>query len=519
MELYRWQKDCLRRWEENGHRGIVNVITGAGKTVLAMAAMEKLCTKLDGRLHVYIVVPKIPLLRQWRRELHGFFPADWFRDEGIGQFCGTRKDKPGRRVMIYVVNSARYSISRHILHDMRQDIPVLLVGDECHHYTGEYNARIFDFLQQSSFRNDLYYSLGLSATPDNFRYETVLVPALGAEIYRYGFSQALKDKRVSPFTILQVALSFSAQELNEYTDLSYKMQGILKSLLKQHPELSASDSKAFIHRVQALSDAEKDPESPSSLFLLYSWRRSEITATAFSRILCAEQLIHLLAPSERILVFCERIAQANALYERLLPKYPGKVGRYHSEIPASQRQQTFEAFHSGQFRILISCKALDEGIDVPDATVGIVLSGEQVNRQRIQRLGRILRTSPGKHSASLYYLYIRESSEDPAYLADLEEMPRLVNLNYDFLSGTFSCPACEDATAGLLEETGDRLDKAQLEELLSCVDEGLIRADWILDLSFIEEKITLASTRHEKNYWIVMKRLHLRSVQFSCFPV
>ena len=80
------------------------------------------------------------------------------------------------------------------------------------------------------------------------------------------------------------------------------------------------------------------------------------------------------------------------------------------------RERVLDEFRKGSIRVLISCRCLDEGIDVPDANIGIVLSSSAVERQRIQRLGRVVRRSPGKDTACLYYIYIRESSDDAAYL-------------------------------------------------------------------------------------------------------
>jgi len=87
----------------------------------------------------------------------------------IGLYCGACKDLPTRKYMIYVVNSARYTLSRHILADYQSAYPVLLIADECHHYGSPENSRIFDFLSLISPQDQAtaYYALGLSATPES----------------------------------------------------------------------------------------------------------------------------------------------------------------------------------------------------------------------------------------------------------------------------------------------------------------------------------------------------------------
>lgn len=83
---------------------------------------------------------------------------------------------------------------------------------------------------------------------------------------------------------------------------------------------------------------------------------------------------------------------------------------------AQANQNTLERFRNSEILILITCKALDEGIDLPDVEIGIILSGTGMERQRLQRLGRILRKSEGKESACLYYLFVKESMEEKSYV-------------------------------------------------------------------------------------------------------
>ena len=168
------------------------------------------------------------------------------------------------------------------------------------------------------------------------------------------------------------------------------------------------------------------------------------------------------------------------------------------------------AFRDGETRTLVSCRCLDEGIDVPDANVAIVLSGAAVSRQHIQRLGRILRTSPDKDSACLYYLYIRESSESPSYL-DAAEAHETVSLRYYTAEGTFSNEIYEYVASQILSEAADRPETYRAE-LRKCLLEGLTRADCLLPEPILSANITSAKTRHERNYWKCMKAVARRLV-------
>jgi superfamily II DNA or RNA helicase len=130
LELFGWQAECLDIWVQNGCRGIVSAVTGSGKTILALAAFQKLKTAIDQELRVKIVVPQTFLAYQWREEIRRNLKAS---STEIGLYYGKRKDT-GRKYAIYVVNSARYSLARHLMFDLTSGYAVLLVADECHHY-------------------------------------------------------------------------------------------------------------------------------------------------------------------------------------------------------------------------------------------------------------------------------------------------------------------------------------------------------------------------------------------------
>ena len=180
LKLHEWQEECLNLWAQNGYHGIVNAVTGSGKTFLALSALERLESFSDRRLCVKIVVPQTFLAAQWKEEIKRRLNAD---GSSIGIYCGKRKDA-NRKYMIYVVNSARYSLARHILSDIERGHSVLLIADECHHYGSGENNHIFDFYKTMD-KNAPYYSLGLSATPEIVNFKAISTP-LGREIFSYG---------------------------------------------------------------------------------------------------------------------------------------------------------------------------------------------------------------------------------------------------------------------------------------------------------------------------------------------
>lgn len=504
MKLYTWQQDCLKAWEANRCRGIAHVVTGAGKTFLALNAMDLfLAYYPDARIR--IVVPTIALAQQWQTALlhHAKDPA--FRP---GFFGGGARDPADRRVTIYIVNSARDSLARHVRRDISLGRHVLLVCDECHHYQSPVNRRIFSFIDASVAEGEQYAALGLSATPLGTARDDILIKALGPVIYRYDTDAAVGDGIVSPFSVGEVAVSFLPAEKKKYRELSLELMLLLKKLLAAHPELERLSSGAFMKAVTKLAHAANmDPENPAVLFLLTSWKRKELSVLADSRILCGLTLIEQLPARDRIIVFCERIAQAEHFARSVRKRYGNICSVYHSDLSADARSRNMSDFRESRVRILIACRCLDEGLDVPDASVGIVLSSSAVARQRIQRLGRILRRSDGKHAASLYYLYIQESAEDSAFLPGLNA-GKTFNLRFDSQDRDFENELFVYAAMDLMRKADEEgMSAAQKKELRACLVEGLSRADYLLDPAVQQSLARSAPSRHLRNYWRTMRKI------------
>ena len=85
---------------------------------------------------------------------------------------------------------------------------------------------------------------------------------------------------------------------------------------------------------------------------------------------------------------------------------------YHSRIRPELRRDNLRLYRSGVFSVLVTCRALDEGVNIPETNVAIIASSTASNRQRIQRLGRVLRPAPYKEQATIYTIYMTRAEED-----------------------------------------------------------------------------------------------------------
>ena len=505
MQLYDWQKKCLRAWEKNGRIGIARVVTGAGKTVLALEAIRRMRDKYPDT-SVKIVVPTIPLAHQWKSAL--------LRDAQTaadlpGFFGGGKRDDPDSRVMIYIVNSARDALSAHIKKELAQMHHVLLICDECHHYASPQNRRIFDFLTPEIATGSLYTCMGLSATPFQTENDATLTQALGPEIYHYSFDEAVREDILSPFTVCEVSTSFAAEELAEYSRLSDEISILLAKLYQEHPGLERLEKHKFLRAVSHLAhEADMNPEDPAAAFLLKTYQRKEISVLASSRVQCGLAILERLRPTDRIIIFCERIAQAEEM-ARLLRRHYGNICvLYHSGMTKEARERNMRLFRENSARMLVSCRCLDEGIDVPDANIGVVLSGSAVERQHIQRMGRLIRRAEGKDAACLYHISIREAAEDSAFLPGLNRTEKF-SLRYYPAEKDFSNDLYEYVSSMLLNSAkAHGLTGPALAELRACLMEGMVRDDCLLPESALKKRIQTALDTHEKNYGRIMLKVH-----------
>lgn len=516
-ELYQWQEDCLQRWFANNSRGIVQAVTGSGKTFLALTAAKRLAQTLEKPLRVRIVVPTSSLMWQWNRTLREFLLSDeTLPSENLHEIIGLRgdgrKSSPNCRYMIYVINSARYELARQILTELKNREYVLLIADECHHYASGQNQLIFEFLPYIKSNEAQFFSLGLTATLPTGQAQHDLTASLGKKIYTYGMKQAAAMRTVCQYDIFHIELSFQKAEQAEYDDISEQLLAVYRRLVQLYPFLAKMDSSERYELINRLC-GDKNPATAkvARKYMSLTYLRTNLVCLASARIACAygliKRLTQQLPQGERILIFGERISQAEELFSLLQEQYPGRIGRYHSKMGSQANKNVLERFRTGDIRILIACKSMDEGIDVPDASIGIILSGTSTKRQRIQRLGRIIRKNEGKSRALLYYLHLADTSEEIFFLPDSSESR---SFDLEFISDTqkFRHPRYDKAANKLLRKMWHAgIQKDQLQEARRCLQAGCIRSDWLMEQQEIEERIQNAKYIRDKNYWICMKKL------------
>lgn len=512
--MYEWQKDCLDVWIRNGGRGIVNVVTGAGKTVFALEAIARLeslhAQKNNWNLKVKIVVPKVFLVNQWYKALREELGI---ANRDIGVYSGERKDPHQRKFMIYIINSARDTLALHMAEDHRKGNPILLIADECHRYGSEKNARIFEFIL--NLKNPAVpsspgiYSLGLSATPETLNYQEKIIPALGPEIYRYSFGDALSAGVINHFAIFNIRLDFSQDEYRDYAELSDQITIVIARLRQSCAYLfQQKNSKKFFALLEQAASSPEEPDTANTAraLLLLSIKRKELVYRARSRVSCVLSLLEKLTDRLKVIIFNERIDVTEELYEILRVRFPGQVGRYHSEMDEDYRRTVLKNYRNSIIRILVTCKALDEGLNVPETDVGIIVSSTNSSRQRIQRLGRILRRSKNMQVSQLFYLFVGSSNEDQELFAGVQEemegVVPMLDLRFDEKSNAFHCVEYEKLAYKVLEYARSKTwPRIVIDEISRNLELGKIGCDWWQSEDGCKQRIRCSPTVKERNYW------------------
>lgn len=417
VELYRWQKEAKKAWWESGGKGIVKVVTGAGKTIFALSLVSDLFNSeayQDGGLRVIIVVPTTVLLDQWLVEIMDKLHIP---RKNIGVFYGKEKEEvEDKNILIYVINSARRHLKDHYKRFFRYD-DLFLIADECHRYGSKENSRIFEI--------PFSYTLGLSATPErygDFGFEEKLVPNLGDLIYTYTYSNALRDGIIPPYKIIRLSVHLAPSEESVYQELTEKINKLTRVLISKYPELKEASHSNFVKQLNKLQEKTGD-ELITRYIALLNQRKSVIHLSksklyALKWLFNEEELT-----KEKVLIFHERIEIAEHIF-KYLNRVGFSAGIYHSKMPVKERLASISEFKDGKTNILIACRALDEGFDVPATETGIIVAGTSSVRQWIQRMGRILRKSPSKEYSKIYVVFVDMIEQDIFTEKDLAEFEK-----------------------------------------------------------------------------------------------
>jgi superfamily II DNA or RNA helicase len=365
--LREYQREALDAWTAENRRGVLELPTGSGKTVIGVKAIEAIGEP------TLVVVPTIDLLNQWRAEL-----ADL--DVPVGQLGGDAQ-------VVEDLTVATYD-SAYLRADELGDRFSFLVFDECHHLGGEGYRDIARLFAAPS-------RLGLTATferPDGAH--EVIEELVGPVVYELD-ADDLAGEHLAPYDIRRLEVPLTDAERAEYEDAQETFVSYLRNSDVQLN--SGADYQQLVKR------SGSDPRAREAL--LAKQRAREIVAESDAKVEALEGILER-HRGERTIVFTASTDLVYRLSERfLMPAITHETG-------SAERRETLTRFREGTYSRVVTANVLDEGVDVPDANVAVVIAGSGSEREFTQRLGRILRPKAEGERATLYELVSEDTAEE-----------------------------------------------------------------------------------------------------------
>ncbi len=350
--LRAYQQQAFKTWLNAGKRGIIVLPTGAGKTVVGLAAISHV------NAPSIVMVPTIDLMEQWRTIL-----AEEFEVE-VGSYGGGAHNLKAVTVSTY---DSAYLKAEELGNKFK-----LAIFDEVHHLPAPSYRQIGE-LFASPFR------MGLTATYVREDGGHKLLPPLVGPVVFELKPKDLAGTHLSHYTLEKIVVDLQWQEQSEYE----RNYGVFADYLKKKriKLRNAKDFQRFIMRTGTDPDARRA--------LLARNAALDIALNASSKV---KALKDLLADNmfEKTLIFTKH----NKLVYKISRQF--LIPAITHQTSKEERSQILSRFKSGVYSKVVTSKVLDEGIDVPDATFGVILSGTGSSREFIQRLGRLLRKRKGK---------------------------------------------------------------------------------------------------------------------------
>jgi superfamily II DNA or RNA helicase len=374
------QQEALTTWWNAGGRGVVVLPTGTGKTFVALLAIAHVSRP------TLVITPTIPLMNQWYGELStacGFAhlapPETATPQPTIGLLGGGYYDFQPLTVTTY--DSAYIHLERW------GNKFGLIVFDECHHLP----SPSYQFAAVGAIAP---YRLGLTATPERADGAEALYPELiGPIVYRREIKQLAGDF-LAEYRVVRIDVELTAEEMERYT----QARTIYRDFVRARG-ISMGSPQGWQRFIQ---ETCRHPDGRAAFQAYREQKRLSLAAPAKINLL--DDLLHRHA-LDRTIIFTYDNASVYQIARRFL------VPAITHQTKTKERQQILARFHAGEYNVVVTSQVLNEGVDVPAASVGIILSGTGSVREHVQRLGRLLRKH-GETQALLYEVVTRNTAEE-----------------------------------------------------------------------------------------------------------
>jgi superfamily II DNA or RNA helicase len=349
-------------------KGVIVAPTGSGKTAIAVECMFRL-----GNPRTAILVPKIPLMEQWIKFLAkcGVYATRFYGQE-----------KRLGRVTVFIFNSAVKHLRELSYYDF-------IIVDEVHWLGAEKFSSILDVIRRCK------WALGITSHVERADGMHIKILSVMPIIYRMIIGDAARKGFISKLIIQPYPVSMTIREAmlyNEYTETIRQCMRILRA--DSITEIQNYAKEGNMYALQVLKYIQL--------------RKSLLTSIAAKQHALLDVINR--HKNEMILVFGESIDSIETIY-KFLTRLGVRCGKYHSEMDLNDRAKTLQTWGK-TFRVLLSVRCLEEGIDVPQVRVGAILCSGLHDRQWIQRVGRLLRPRPDGSPGIVYIIYCKGTIEE-----------------------------------------------------------------------------------------------------------
>lgn len=367
LGLRDYQKQALAAWTGFDRRGVVVLPTGAGKTRLAIAAI------LETGLPSVILCPTRALAATWVSEL----------ERWIGGPIGLVGDGERRieRITVMTFESAYRQM------DTFGDRFGLLVVDEVHHFSS--GARV-EALEASAAvaRLGLTATLAPLAPTQTERIEEVV----GRLVFEMGFAD-LVGTHLAPVSVQRIAVRLDPDERTVYELGTKPFRDFARSFFAAYP---SADYESLNRALARSPDGRQ--------IMTARAKAAELAAFPRAKRRLVRRLLDTHA-ADKTLVFTAFVENAyDVARENLVPVITG-------ETCLAERREILGRFAVGRYRVVASARVLNEGIDIPDARIAIIVAGTLGPREHVQRIGRVVRPAENKQ-AIVYELITADTSDE-----------------------------------------------------------------------------------------------------------
>ncbi|HVU10885.1 MAG TPA: DEAD/DEAH box helicase [Phototrophicaceae bacterium] len=369
-EPHEYQIAALDAWEAADRRGSIVLPTGAGKTFVAIHAIQRV------NRSTLVVAPTIDLLHQWYARLVNAFQTE------VGVYYGAEK-------IIHPLTVTTYHSAGDLIAAQGNAFK-LIIFDEVHHLPAPSWG-------ESALMSPSPFRLGLTATyPDaeeeaNSRWR--IDDLIGSIVF---------EQRIDDLIGAQLA--------------EYRTERIYVDLTPAERALYDADYAIYSDYFRS----NQLPQKHGRWWLQEMMRRGSFDTDARAALLARLRLIRLLSQADNKLAALEALLKEYAHEQSLIFTESNDavyaISRRHlipaltHETTAAERKYILDQYQAGNYRSIATSRVLNEGIDVPEAKVAIVLGGTASAREYIQRLGRVLR-KVGSRQAYLFEVLVRDSVE------------------------------------------------------------------------------------------------------------